>query len=194
MTMHDDSDSALDALLGRADEAVLTTVQASLNQAADPAAVGNEALVQHYTSLGSELIAARRRLPTRQASPWEESNGLLIELLEVLRQAADTTERLERTSAMFTGARIQLQVLAEATRRREADGRDAIIVLGEIRDRLGLIQRKVLLNLGVYESPTGELILSSFRSLDELLLRAHDLMVRLFADDGELAFFPLPAL
>ncbi|MFC8125751.1 hypothetical protein [Streptomyces sp. NPDC057302] len=191
-----DSDIALDALLAQADDAVLTAVEDGLDLAA-----GNRALhaavptAYRRGARTADWMAAIERFQRQGPDdPAGVDNALLHELLSVLGEAGRAARTLRgRMEASPDGVQLQyvsnrLSALANGARRRMANGPAALRALEEIR-------RSVARILSSLEDIDGEAhgLAAHFVLFDDLLVQAHALVVRLFADHGERPFLPVPA-
>lgn len=195
-----DSDTALDALLGRADEAVLAAVEDGLDLAAGRGAMRAAARPTNWRPAQAAdwtaAIGLIRYGGVGAPAPCAE-NALLRELLGVLDEAERAARKLHSSldsaayGEMLLVVALRLQSLADTARLREADGPPTLRTLDQSRRIVARIQDG-LADIEGLDGLERLGLTDLFALFDELLVRAQALVVRLFADDGELSFLPVP--
>lgn len=195
-----DTDTALDALLGQADDAVLSAVQDGLDLTAGRRALRpNSGVLERSMQLMTVWAASvHDNLQFRGPDGPPCENGLLVELLAVLNEAGRAARILQSSlespayGEMLLGVAMRLRMLADTARQRKADGPPTLRTLEQSREIVAQI-RDSLANVDGLDGVEVDGLADRFAVLDDLLTRAHALVVRLFADDGEPSFLPVPA-
>ncbi|MEV0529934.1 hypothetical protein AB0I66_41655 [Streptomyces sp. NPDC050439] len=194
-----DSDAALDALLAGADDAVLAAVEGGLDRTAGQRALHTRA--QYTRAQPSTLLADAAAVymvaHQRSADAAHCENALLAELLDVLAEAGRATRmlrcRLEEPQhlAHLEAAIGLLRILAGAARQRAMDGPTTLRALDMVRRHVGCVKDGIADMEGIDEADLAGLP-EHFALLEDLLVQAKALAVRLFADDGEMSLLPVP--
>ncbi|MGB8947103.1 MAG: hypothetical protein WCD21_43755 [Streptomyces sp.] len=196
-----DSDAALDALLTRADDAVLAAVEDGLDLTAgrnallsvEPTHEWTPTMTAQGLAAVAEWPAAATLLPAAHA-PAGAENALLRQLLSVLGEAGRAALLLHcRLDIPSQGELLhevarRLRILADTARMRKADGPTALRTLEVFRQCVAQIWD----DLPDLDGESFPGLAAHFAVFDELLVQAQSLVVRLFADDGETCFLQAP--
>lgn len=196
-----DSDAALDALLGAADDAVLNAVHDGLDLTAGREAIlrtrtepedGGERRCSALTALLSAPDRAAAHVDQRVTGSVADDNALVDELLELLDDALDALFGLRHSmirSSCYVPTYepgVLLESLMDGLRNRTVSERFALATLEEAQEHLLQVHHQLLQQ----SSAAREGLANQVGRLHDRLTEARPLVVRLFADEGECSFLP----